>query len=83
MKCEELLAALNEYVDGDLDPAICDSFEEHLAGCSPCQIVIDNIRQTITLYRAGQPMEMPEEFRRRLSQVLKNRWKAKFPAGSE
>lgn len=83
MKCEELLAALNEYVDGDLDPAICDSFEEHLADCNPCQIVIDNIRQTITLFKAGQPMEVPEEFSRRLAQVLKTRWKAKFPAQSE
>jgi len=33
MRCEELLAALNQYVDGELDPGICDPFQEHLKGC--------------------------------------------------
>jgi anti-sigma factor RsiW len=55
MKCEELLAMLNEYVDGTVDPAICEEFEKHMAGCNPCQVVVDNIRKTITLYKAGQP----------------------------
>jgi anti-sigma factor RsiW len=80
MHCEELLAALNDYVDGDLDPATCASFQEHLEGCNPCQIVVDNVRQTIRLYKAGQPYEMPEEFHRQLRRRLKDRWKAKFPA---
>jgi len=54
MECHELLKMLNEYVDGTVDPAICTEFEKHLAGCNPCQVVIDNIRQTITLYKQGQ-----------------------------
>ena len=54
MKCEELLAMLNEYVDGTVDPAICEEFEKHLAGCNPCQVVVDNIRKTITLYKDGE-----------------------------
>lgn len=80
MKCEELLAALNDYVDGDIDPSICSSFEKHLAGCNPCQIVVDNIRQTIRLYKAGEPYEMPPEFHHRLQSRLRARWRAKFPA---
>ena len=57
MKCEELLAALNEYVDGTLSPEFCAGFQEHLKGCNPCEIVIDNIRNTIQLYKAGEPYE--------------------------
>ena len=79
MKCEELLAALNDFVDGDLDPGICDAFEDHLKNCNPCQIVVDNIRQTITLYKSGKPFEMPAEFHQSLGRLLKDRWKAKFP----
>ena len=45
MKCAELLTALNEYVDGTVDPAICEEFEAHMAGCNPCQVVVDNIRK--------------------------------------
>jgi anti-sigma factor RsiW len=79
MTCEDLLKALNEYVDGTLDPAVCKSFEGHLAGCNPCQIVVDNIRKTITLYKDGQPLELPGEFEQKLHQTLRDRWKEKFP----
>jgi hypothetical protein len=77
MKCEEMLALLNEYVDGTIDLSICDEFEKHMAGCNPCQIVVDNIRQTITLYKSGQPVELPAEFRDRLHATLRQRWKEK------
>jgi anti-sigma factor RsiW len=80
MKCEELLAALNEYVDGEIDPGICEAFEEHLKDCNPCQIVIDNIRQTITLVNAGEPVELPIALRERLHRALRDCWKAKFPS---
>jgi anti-sigma factor RsiW len=77
MKCDELLSLLNEYVDGTVDPAICAEFERHMAGCSPCQVVVDNIRQTISIYRAGEPWELPSEFRARLHASLRERWRQK------
>ncbi len=75
MKCEELLRILGDYIDGEVDGHLCQAFEEHLSQCDPCQVVIDNIRKTITLYRAGQPLEMPQEIRERLHQILRDRWK--------
>lgn len=75
MKCEELLAFLNEYVDGTVDPAVCEEFEKHMAGCNPCQVVVDNIRKTITLYKEGRPFPLPAEFRQRLHSLLRQRWK--------
>ena len=75
MKCEELLQMLNEYVDGTVDSAVCEEFERHMAGCDPCQVVVDNIRKTITLYRAGQPYELPVKFREQLHAALRRRWK--------
>ena len=75
MKCEEMLAVLNEYVDGTIDPAICGEFEKHMAGCNPCQVVVDNIRQTITLYKDGQPYDLPVRFRDHLHEALRKRWK--------
>jgi anti-sigma factor RsiW len=74
MKCEELLAMLNDYVDGGVDPGVCEQFEQHLAGCNPCQVVVDNIRKTITLYKDGQPYELPVEFRSRLHATLRAKW---------
>ena len=75
MSYEEILAAMNEYVDGERDSAFCKALEEHLADCNPCQLVVDNIRQTITLYKSGQPVELPSELHEQLLDRLRNRWK--------
>ncbi len=80
MKCEELLKLLNEYVDGEVDPGLCESFEKHLAGCNPCQVVVDNIRKTITIYKNGQPYDLPADCHQRLHDVLRQRWKERHPA---
>jgi len=73
--CDELLALLNEYVDGDVDPAVCKEFESHLAKCNPCRVVVDNVRQTITLYRENEPCKLPEKFRKKLHTCLRKHWK--------
>ncbi len=75
MKCSDLLAVLNEYVDGAINPTLCAEFEKHMSGCNPCQVVVDNIRQTITLYKNGQPYELPAKFRGQLHKALRQRWK--------
>ncbi len=81
MKCEELLAMLNEYVDGTSDPGICREFEKHIAGCNPCQVVVDNIRKTITLYKEGKPLELPRSFRDCLYKRMEQRWQELHPPG--
>jgi hypothetical protein len=63
----------------DLSLPECRRFAEHLAGCNPCQVVIDNLRQTITLYRAGEHYALPPEFQVRLHQTLRERFQARFP----
>jgi predicted anti-sigma-YlaC factor YlaD len=83
MNCEEILAAMNEYVDGQRGSAICAALEEHLAHCNPCQIVVDNIRQTITLYKSGEPFEMPTELQDRLRGLLRDRWRVRFSGKGE
>jgi hypothetical protein len=45
-----------------------------MAGCNPCQVVVDNIRQTITLYKEGKPYDLPIAFRQRLHTALRQRW---------
>lgn len=74
MKCEELLAMLNEYVDGTVDPSICAEFERHMSGCNPCQVVVDNIRKTITLFKGEEQVVLPFAFRKRLHETLRQQW---------
>lgn len=79
MQCKELLSALGEYVDGQPQSALCQAIEQHLADCNPCRIVIDNIRQTITLYRAGEAFPLPAGLHDRLRSILREHWAASFP----
>lgn len=75
MRCDELLAILNDYIDGEVDPSICQELDKHLAECDPCRVVVDNMRQTIRLYRNEQEIELPAEFRQRLHQSLRDKWR--------
>ena len=79
MTCEELLKALNDYVDDETILAVCREFAAHLAGCNPCQVVVDNIRNTIRLYKAGEPYPTPPEFQARLRDALRAKWAEAFP----
>ncbi|HOX36409.1 MAG TPA: zf-HC2 domain-containing protein [Candidatus Brocadiia bacterium] len=83
MKCEDLLRMLNDYVDGDIDPAICEDFEHHLQDCNPCKVVVDNIRKTIKLYRDGAEYEIPMRFRTRLHETLQEKWGQRPGSASE
>ena len=74
---------LNEYVDGTVDPAICEEFEKHMAGCNPCQVVVDNIRNTITLYKADEVVELPISFREKLHAAVRGKWAEAHPSTQE
>lgn len=80
MSCEELLKALNDYVDDAAVSAVCREFAEHLAGCDPCQVVVDNIRKTIRLYKGGEPYPIPDECTARLNNAIRAKWAEAFPA---
>ena len=79
MNCQDLLKQINEYVDGHLEPGVCDELREHLKDCNPCRVVVDNIRNTITIYKNDQPIELPLACREKLHRLLKDQWKQKFP----
>lgn len=79
MTYEELLRALNAVIDDESALALYTEFAEHLAGCNPCHLVVDNVRKTIRLYKAGEPYPMPEAFQDRFRAALRAKWKAKFP----
>jgi predicted anti-sigma-YlaC factor YlaD len=74
VRCEEFLEALNDYVDGGTSSVICLALQNHLADCNPCRIVIDNIRQTITLYRVGTKMPVPIGLHHRLRYRIRDHW---------
>lgn len=69
--CRELVDQLSDYVDGELDAALCVELEAHLVGCPNCRVMVDTMRRTITLYHAQAPVELPADVEDRLYKVLK------------
>jgi anti-sigma factor RsiW len=74
-----MLAALGDYLDGEMDPATIAAFKRHLCGCQTCEVVIDNLRHTITIFKHGQPAEFPAELQTQLRQALRAHWGLLFP----
>ena len=80
--CDDLLRVINQYVDGEIDPGLCENFEQYMSQCNPCRVVVDNIRRTIRLYKDDQEIyEMPLDCRRRLHDCLKKRWRQMHGGG--
>jgi anti-sigma factor RsiW len=69
--CEEILDHISDYVDGELEAALCTELEAHLAGCRNCRVMVDTVRKTITLYHAQASIELPSGVEERLYRVLK------------
>jgi len=69
--CSRLLRDLSDFIDGQLSPEICASFEEHLAQCENCRVVFDTTNRTILLYQNSAKEEtLPEDARERLFKKL-------------
>lgn len=68
--CQELLGQLSDYIDGELEEALCAELEAHLAGCPNCRVMVDTVRKTITLYSRQATTELPSEVEVRLFRVL-------------
>jgi anti-sigma factor RsiW len=75
MHCKDLLEAISDYVDGELDESLCADIEEHLKNCEPCRVVVDTTRKTITIFKENLPYEIPQPVQDRLQRVLRERWK--------
>lgn len=57
--CRELIAQLSDFLDGELDDALCAKIEQHLAECPYCHTVADTVQTMLALYRHAQTAVPP------------------------
>jgi anti-sigma factor RsiW len=69
--CKQLLSQFSDYIDGELDDAVCAELEAHLADCPDCRILVDTLRKTVSLYHDQPQPELPADVQRRLFKVLR------------
>jgi anti-sigma factor RsiW len=53
LTCEQIIAFLDRYVDGELDTETLAAFEYHLARCTSCVAYLATYRETIRIARAA------------------------------
>lgn len=70
--CHELAARLSEYLDRELDPAVCAEIERHLGDCPPCRDFLESLRRTVGLVRTAPDRNaLPEEIKRRIVEAYR------------
>lgn len=70
MGCKDMLGNLSAYIDGELEAELCAEIEQHAEGCTNCQIVIDTLRRTVTLYHEHGHEPLPDGVKSRLLAAL-------------
>jgi anti-sigma factor RsiW len=70
-ECRHLLGSLSDYVDGELDDALCREIEAHMEGCENCRVVVNTLAKTVELYATVPQADLPDEVRERLFKRLK------------
>jgi anti-sigma factor RsiW len=68
--CDELLANLPAYLDGEVSGELRSEVEAHLATCRNCRIVVDTANKTVELVRQLPSPVMPQLAMERLYKRL-------------
>lgn len=71
MDCQEMFEGLSEYIDDELSEETCREIRRHLETCENCQVVINTLKKTVSLYHAIPPEELPGDVRLRLHKIIR------------
>jgi anti-sigma factor RsiW len=75
LSCQELVELVTAYFDGALGAEDHLAFEDHVAGCRPCQIYLEQMRTTIRLAGRLTPESIPADAERELLAAFRS-WKS-------
>ena len=76
--CREMITNLNDFIDGSLEPELCEEIKVHLGGCKDCRLMLNSLEQTVTLSCDGKDKELPLVLEKKLNALLRAKWEAKF-----
>lgn len=68
--CKRDFERLSEYLDGELDDALCSEIERHFRECPECRACVDSMRKTIRLCREAAIEVIPAQAKARLRVML-------------
>ena len=75
MTCTEFLALLDDLIDDEVTTEMRADLQQHLHGCSHCEVTLSTTRKTIQIYRSHELYELPAGLRERLHAAIMARCK--------
>jgi len=75
LNCKGVIWELSGYIDGELDVAVKQEIERHLAHCEDCTLIVDQTRKTVKIFCGSEPIELPLDVKSRLHDALRNKIK--------
>jgi anti-sigma factor RsiW len=76
-RCDECVALLIDYLEGELPPDRARALELHLDLCPPCVAFVNTYRGTVHVARSLQPEDIPRELTQRLIEFLRREQQAR------
>ena len=70
LTCQQMLAVLSDYIEGQLPEDLCTAIERHMEQCHNCYVVVDSLRKTVILYQRLDRPDVPEDVTIRLYRTL-------------
>lgn len=71
MDCNEIFEELSDYIDEELSAETCAEIQRHLEHCRNCQVVVNTLKRTVSLYHTFPEEEVPGEARKRLHKIIR------------
>jgi dihydroneopterin aldolase len=58
--CDEFMAELGSYLEGDAAVEVRQQLESHLSHCQTCQVVYDSTRKTVKIVTESDSFDLPD-----------------------
>lgn len=69
--CKECLELLSDYMDGELDPQISSSLDEHFQDCPPCIAFLNTFKTSTNICRETiRQVDLPEVVQIKLKEFI-------------
>ena len=60
ISCADFMAAIGDYLEGDVAAEVRLQLETHLSHCTQCQVVYDSARKTVRVLTDSGSFDLPE-----------------------
>lgn len=77
LTCKQFLQELNDYLDPSVDPVTKVHWENHVAECPNCFVIVDTTKKTLQVYKGCEPQQIPDDVHSKLWSALERKLAAK------